>query len=82
MTPILIPAAANVLAVTPAAAQERGPARQLGYFLPSTRTIHQLIPRCPTAEEHKPLISTTIAISDRTGADRPPSSGSICAARR
>lgn len=75
---ILLAAAAATAWVSSEAAfgQTRSEGRrsssELGYFLPRTKmaaTVHQLIRRCPTVAQPKPLIATTIAISERAGPD-------------
>lgn len=61
-----------VLAVAPAVAQAQSQPRELSYFLPRTRAIvrvDQLIRRCPTTEQHAPLITSTATIIDRAGPD-------------
>lgn len=76
MTKGFLLAAAAVAAVSsasPAFGQDRATAsREFAYFLPRTRAIvrvDQLIRRCPTADQHAPLITSTAAVVDRAGPD-------------
>lgn len=66
-------AASAIISIWPApAAAQRSTGRDLGYFLPRTRAIaqvNQVIRRCPTAEEPRPVIVTIPGLDARLGAD-------------